>query len=121
MEFLAVPGPNDLVWTVRLQQGLNWLGKGLEGNGQCLRHECIPKGPMLEGPNHQVNRSVDRHHEPRHVRIGDGERLPRLSLSDEVRDDRTATGHDVAMPGATDHRSLGHSGLAERKLFRHCL
>ena len=103
---------------VGLEHLLQRLGQRLDGGRRGLLHEEVARLAVLEGVEHQVHRIVERHHEPGHVRIGDGQRLALPNLLDEQRDDRAARGHDVAVAGDAERASLfgGHARLGDQRL-----
>lgn len=59
---------------------------------------------MLEGEHHQIDSFVKVHQETGHIGVGDSNRVARLDLVDEQRNDRAARAHDVAIARAADDR-----------------
>ena len=55
------------------QHAQDGFGQHADGGGRGLLHKDVAIAPVLEGVEHQLDRVVQRHHEPRHGRVGDGD------------------------------------------------
>lgn len=108
VELLAVTCADDLhlgfaVFRIDLCVDLfQGLGESVECCGGSLLDEEVAVVAVGEGVDHEIDGVVERHHEARHLRIGDGDRLTLHHLLDPERDDRTTARHYVAVAGATD-------------------
>ena len=90
---------------------------GLDGAGGGFFDEEIAVFAMLEGEEHQIHRFFQRHDEPGHVGLGDGDGVAGFDLVDPQRDNGAPGAHNVAIPGAADFRLAGHAGLGNGHLF----
>ena len=88
------------------------------GQGGCrsLLHEQVSIVCMGKSIHYQIYRIVQRHHEARHVRIGNRDRLAFHHLLHPKGNHRTTAGHHVAITCTTDG---GPGTLAQLTAFGH--
>ena len=126
VQLLPVPRADDLhlrlpVFRVDLRVDLlQGRGEGVQGGRRGLLHEQVAVVAVSERVHHQVDRIVEGHHEPRHVRVGYRDGLALHHLLDPQGDHRTAGGHHVPVPRAADRRGGSLPELAPLR-YRHLL
>ena len=126
VQLLTVPRPDDLhlrlpIFRVYLRVDLlQSRGKGVQCGRRCLLNEQVAVVAVRERVHHEVHSIVQRHHEPRHVRVSYRYRLPLHHLLDPQRNHRPAGGHHIAVPRAADRRRRSLAELAPLR-YRHLL
>ena len=85
---------------------------------RCIRllNKKVARLSMLKCERNQIHSFIKIHEEPGHVRVGNGDRSFALDLVDEERDYRATGTHDIAIPGASQHRATTF-----KCLLRSCL
>ena len=88
----------------------------------CRRflHEQVTVMPMCKGIDHQVDRIIQRHHEARHLRVGNRDRFTLFHLFHPERDHGTPARHHIAVARAADRRLRPFAQLTsfgDRHLF----
>lgn len=123
VELFAVPGADDLDLVVGPEQLPHRQGEIADGRGRRLLDEGVALPAVAIGVEDQIDRIVDRHQEPGHVRVGDSQRFPFPDQLDEQRDDRPPRGHDVAVAGAAEGGPgrIDEAGLGHHQLLHHGL
>ena len=118
VHLFAVADADDLDFLFLAAKELtNGFRLGLDGAGRGFFDEEIAVFAMLEGEEHQIHRFFQRHDEPGHVGLGDGDGVAGFDLVDPQRDNGATAAHDVAVAGAADFRLAGHPGLGNGHLF----
>ena len=84
-----------------------------DGSGRRLLDKEVTRAGVFKCEQDQIDRFIQSHQEPGHVRIGNGDILPTLNLVNKQRDHRPAAAHHVSVSGDTN------GGLILRK--RSCL
>ena len=121
---LAVARSDDLDPVVGLAEDLQQrVRDGPQRGRRRLLDEDVAGVAVVERERDQLNRLLERHHEARHGRIGDRDRLAAADLLGEQRDDRAARGHHVAVARAADHgsRRIDVARLGDHDLLHHGL
>ena len=126
VQLLPVPRTDDLhlrlaVFRVYLRVDLlQCRGEGVQRGRRSLLHEQVAVVPVRERVHHEVHSIVQRHHEPRHVRVRYRYRLALHHLLHPQRNHRPAGGHHIAVPSAADSRRRSLAELAPLR-YRHLL
>ena len=97
------------------------LGLRLDRAGGRLLHQDIAARAVLEGEEDEVDRLIERHNEPRHRGLRDGDGIAILDLIDPERNDAPTRTHDVAVARAADLRLVRRAGLGDDDLLHHGL
>ena len=123
VEFLAMAGTDHPNRVITLEQFLQGDGQHFDSGCRRLLHENVTLPAMLEGMQHQIDGIFQRHQEPGHARVGDGERLAFPELAHEQRNHGAARGHDIAIAGGAQHGiALAlHARLGHHQLLHHGL
>ena len=118
IHLLAVANADDLdVLLLAAEEVADGLGLGLDGAGGGLFDEQIAVLAVLEGEEHQIHGLFQRHDEPGHIWLGDGDGVAGLDLVNPQGDDGATGAHDVAIAGAADFGLAGHPGLGDGDFF----
>ena len=123
VHLFAVTNANDLDLVAGGKQAGDGFCQCLNGARRGFLHQNIPADAVLEGKQHQVHRFLQRHDEPGHVRLGDGDGVARLDLVDPQRDDAAPGAHDVSIAGAADFGLFRRNrpGFGDDDLLHHGL
>ena len=118
VHLFAVADADDLdVFFLAAEELADGFRLGPDGAGGGFFDEEVAVFAVLEGEKYQVHGFFQRHDEPGHVGLGDGDGVAGFDLVDPQRDDGAPGAHDVAVAGAADFRLAGHAGLGNGHLF----
>ena len=90
VEFLTVTGADDADLGLGTEEFDHCPSEDVDRAGRGLLNEDVTRLCVLEGVKDEIDRFLERHQEPGHAGIGEGDRLPLLHLPEEQRDHRPA-------------------------------
>ena len=109
VELLAVSGADDARFGLA-EEFHHALGEVADRRGVRLLDKEVAGLRMLERERDEIDRLVEVHEEPRHIRVRYGNGRFAFDLVDKERDDASATAHDVAVTRAAERRSGAFEG-----------
>ena len=80
------------------------LRKRLNGRSGRFLHEQVALLAVLKRVQDKIHGILQRHHKARHCGVCDSQGLALIGLLAKQRDDRTARGHDIPVPGQAEDR-----------------
>ena len=118
VHLLAVSDADDLdVLLLTAEQLAHGLGLRLDRAGGGLLDQDVAILAMLESKEHKVDSLLQRHDEPRHLGLGERDRVPLPDLVDPQRNHGAAAAHHIAIPRAADLRITAETALRHRNLL----
>ena len=112
VHLLAMADADDLdVLLLAAEELAHGLGLRLDRAGEGLLDQDVAIPSMLERKEHQVDSLLQRHDEPRHLGLGERDRIPLPDLVDPQRNHGAAGAHHVAVAGAADLRITAEAAL----------
>ena len=118
VHLLAVADADDLdLLLLAAEELAHRLGLGLDGASGGLLDQDVAVLAMLEREQDEVDGLLERHNEPRHLGLGERDRIPLPDLVDPQRNHGTAAAHHIAVARAADLRITAEAALRHRDLL----
>ena len=93
---------DDLDLMSRGKQAGDGLGEGLNGTCGSLLYQHIAADALFKGKQHQIHRLLQRHDEPSHGGLRNGDGISCTNLIDPQRDDAAPGAHNISVAGAAN-------------------
>ena len=118
VHLLAVADADDLDFLLLAAEELaHGLRLCLDGAGRGLLDQDVAILSILEGEEDQIDSLLKGHDEPRHLGLGERDRIPLADLVDPQRNHAPARAHHIAVARAADLGVAGEPALRHRDLL----